>query len=186
MPEHVWYFAYGANMSSATLRRRGVPFVEALPARLPEHRLSFDLRGLAWVEPSFANVVPDPEAEVHGVLYRMTPRALARLNRSESGAYKVVEKPVLGADGRQVSAWVYVNRRPRPPRPPSRRYLGLLQDGAREHGLPEPYQRWLAEQPSHYLLGVSDAFTLLVRLSDLRLLVALLLLLLALLAFQVF
>ena len=39
----VWYFAYGSNMQSATLRgRRGIAYRRALPARVSGWRVVFD------------------------------------------------------------------------------------------------------------------------------------------------
>jgi hypothetical protein len=56
----VWYFAYGSNMETATLRgRRGIEPLCALGARAAGWRLVFDKPPLVPVGEAFANIVPD-------------------------------------------------------------------------------------------------------------------------------
>jgi hypothetical protein len=43
---------------------------------LEGYRLLFDHVGFPFVEPSFANVAPDKERSVHGVLHHITTRHL--------------------------------------------------------------------------------------------------------------
>jgi hypothetical protein len=60
--EMPWYFAYGSNMQSATLRgRRGVGYARALPARVPGWRLVLDKPPLISVGHG-ANIAPIPTA----------------------------------------------------------------------------------------------------------------------------
>jgi hypothetical protein len=57
--DEVWYFAFGSNMSSATLtgRRRVVPR-RSVPAMLPQYGLSFGMLGAPYSEPGFAVLQP--------------------------------------------------------------------------------------------------------------------------------
>ena len=105
------YFAYGANMERAAMRKR-CPGATALGiAALRGHRYVI-ARGYG----AFARA---PGACVFGVLWRLTPRDLAALNLFESldsGLYRramcTVER-----EGKRARALIYVGRgggRPRP------------------------------------------------------------------------
>lgn len=173
------YFAYGANMASATLRKRLVTQLAAQPAVLedPSLVLSFGHRG------GYATVVLAPPSSgrglaaeppraaapqlwrspVHGVLYSLRPEDLQRLQRWEVG-YRRAELAVRTYDGRRHPAATVFQSSPllrlRAPVPPARRYLALLLAGAREGGLAAEHLAWLealegvAVQPS--ALGAAE------------------------------
>ena len=94
----VWYFAYGSNMQSATLRgRRGISFVRALPARAAGWRLVLDKPPVVPIGESFANIIPDATAHVLGVAYEVTEQDLERIELTEGvrlGNYQRVTVPV--------------------------------------------------------------------------------------------
>lgn len=50
---------------------------------------------------------------------------------------------MVGDDGGSIAAYTYRSRYTAPGRKPSARYIGLLLDGAREHGLRVDYVRFL-------------------------------------------
>lgn len=138
----LWYFGYGSNMDARTFvgRRRMRPR-DALAGRLCDWTLTFDLP-VGPGERGVANVRQREGAHVWGVLYRITGREAGRLDRSEGvhrGAYTRVEVPVISRDGETRHAFTYHSRRGDPTRKPSRRYMGLLLAGARDHGLPADY-----------------------------------------------
>ncbi len=150
----IWYFAYGSNMQSATLRgRRGIEYHRALPARLDGWRLVLDKPPLIPIGGSFANVVPDPSAAVHGVLFEMTEDDLAHLDFTEGvlvGNYErvpVTVRPLAPPDADVVVAYTLTSERRDPSRLPTRRYMRLLIDGAEEHGLPTDYIAGLRSLP---------------------------------------
>ena len=79
--QDVWYFAYGANRDDGTFRiRRGIQALECRSGRLKGYRLRFNLDGRPRGRAAPANLHFDPEAEVWGVLYRITRRDLIRLD----------------------------------------------------------------------------------------------------------
>jgi gamma-glutamylcyclotransferase len=144
MPDEAhWYFAYGSNMQAATFRGRRA--LEPLAARvgfLDGHALRFDIPvgpGLRGV----ANLAVEAASFVWGVLYLLRPEQHAHLDRTEgvpSGLYRRV--PVSIRAGEQwIAAETYISEIRDAARLPSHRYLGLLLDGAREHGLPAS---WIA------------------------------------------
>ena len=130
------YFAYGANMSHAVMRKHA-PDARALGvAALVGYRFVIGADGYASVTTSRAHVA-------HGVLWRITPRDRTRLDAWENvagGLYRAIVLPVRFG-GRRVSALVYVGRsgegRTRPG------YMDLVLDAAREWELPPHYIRSL-------------------------------------------
>jgi gamma-glutamylcyclotransferase (GGCT)/AIG2-like uncharacterized protein YtfP len=134
------YFAYGANMSRAAMRAR-CPQARALgPATLHGYRFFVGIDGWGSVEPSRGD-------EVHGVLWRLTPRDVAALHAFEllhKGLYEVRRLPVRqGAQA--VPAMIYLLRRGKPGKPKPG-YVEMISAAAREWQLPETYirsvERW--------------------------------------------
>ena len=126
------YFAYGANMERAAMRRR-CPSAQSLGPAL--------LRGWRYViVEGYGSVAPAAGMRVFGVLWRLTPRDLAALNTFESldsGLYRRVALTV--EMGRQrARALVYVGRR-RGRRPPMPGYQERIVAAAQEWRLPERY-----------------------------------------------
>jgi gamma-glutamylcyclotransferase len=143
--DEVWYFAYGSNMHHSAFReRRGMRPSEVRVGRIRGYRLRFNLAGRPAGKSAPANICIDPKAEVWGVLYKLTRRDLVRLDWTEGvpgRGYKHLWIEAEDRDGRRVPIVTYMAAgRPQDGRP-SLRYIGLLRDGARAHGLPDP---WIA------------------------------------------
>ena len=135
---------------------------------LSGYRLAFDLPGLPLLEPAFANIHPMSDGEVHGVLWRLSPSDLDRLDLQEGGGDVYERLPVI-VDGRQsgpVEAIVYRSTRAPTTKRPSRRYLRLLLEGAREAELDPTYIDDLEKVPTHYLPGLSEASPLIMRVME--------------------
>jgi sulfite reductase (NADPH) flavoprotein alpha-component len=158
---HVLYFAYGANMSASKLARHGIRVASAEPARLDGYRLAFDLPGIPLIEPAFASIVRAPGETVHGVLYRMSERDADRLDRFESPRYRRAPVEVTGTLSGRAPAFAYENRMPVAGLVPSRRYLRLLCEGARDSGLPGEWIDFLRAHESAYVPLLSEVTELL-------------------------
>jgi len=145
--DEVWYFAYGANMDDRTFRiRRGIHALECRSGCITGYRLRFNLEGRPRGKAAPANLHPDPDAEVWGVLYRIMRRELVRLDLTEGvpgRGYRHVVVDAKDAAGRLVRAVTYMAQGKELDGKPSRRYITLLRNGARAHGLPETYIRFL-------------------------------------------
>lgn len=152
----IHYFAFGANMSAAVLRRRRIEVLSREPARLRGYRLVFDLAGFPWVEPAFASIERSPEHDVYGVLYRVTPEQMDRIDSYEGRAYSKIEVDVEGARSGSRRSRAYQTKRPTPGLRPSRRYLRVICGGARENDLPPSYLRELGDHPSAYVPVLSE------------------------------
>lgn len=154
----LWYFAYGSNMSGAIFTRRGMRPSAATWGCLEGYRLCFDLP-VGPGERGVANVVAENGARTCGVLYRITPEEGERLDRSEGvqgGFYRRIAVEITAAGAERVAAFTYQSPYDSPGRKPSSRYMGLLLDGASEHGLPGQYVAFLRtfeladdERPEH-------------------------------------
>ncbi|HVN87072.1 MAG TPA: gamma-glutamylcyclotransferase family protein [Candidatus Binatia bacterium] len=152
---NAWYFAYGSNMQRATFAgRRGIAFSRALPARVNAWRLVFDKPPLLPIGESYANIIPDPAAEVLGVLYEVTLDDLAHIDFTEGvqlGNYRRVEVPAIPLapiEPPPLSAFTLTSERRDDQLQPSLRYMSLLIAGAIEHRLPADYVEFLRSVPA--------------------------------------
>ena len=86
------------------------------------------------------------------MLYRITRRELLRLDSTEGVPgrnYRHVLVSAEDADGNTLTAVTYMARGLDTDRTPSFRYISLLRDGARAHGLPEAWVRYLDSVRHH-------------------------------------
>ena len=145
--EDAWYFAYGANMHDSAFReRREMRPREWRAGRVKGYRLRFNLEGRPKGKAAPANISPDPSAEVWGVLYCITRRDLVHLDATEGVPGKRYWQLWLDAediDGKALQAVTYIAEGKAIDGNPSLRYITLLREGARKHGLPEHYIRFL-------------------------------------------
>jgi len=147
-------------MRERAIRECGIAPQGRERASLGGWALTFDLPGIPLVEPAFASIAPQKGAEVHGVLWWMTPPEAKRLDQFESDRYDSIQVPVKGDASGVVHAKAYKNRIPKSGLLPSRRYLTLIAEGAREAGLPDAYLRTIEAQPFAYVPVLSEAATL--------------------------
>jgi cation transport regulator ChaC len=145
--DQVWYFAYGANMHDRAFRkRRRMTPIDQRVGRIRGYRLRFNLEGRPKGRAAPANLAPDAEAEVWGVLYRVTRRDLLRLDATEGvpgRGYRPQQFEAEDEDGRQLPAVAYIARGNATDGTPSLRYLTLLREGARANGLPIHWLQFL-------------------------------------------
>ncbi len=151
--DDVWYFAYGSNMHDSTfLARRHMRPKEWRAGRMIGYRLRFNLDGQPRGRSAPANIEPQSEAEVWGVLYRIPRRDFVRLNATEGVPgryYRPVWLDAADASGNPLNVVTYIADGKDEDGKPSLRYITLLREGARAHGLPE---HWIA-----FLEGVQPA-----------------------------
>jgi cation transport regulator ChaC len=149
----VWYLAYGSNMHHSAFReRRGMRPIEWRVGRVRGYRLRFNLDGRPRGKAAPANICPDPKSEVWGVLYLITRRELLHLDFTEGVPgrnYRHVWVEAEDTDSNIVSAVTYMARGRDTDGAPSLRYISLLRDGARAHGLPEPWVQFLDSVEHH-------------------------------------
>jgi cation transport regulator ChaC len=147
--EEIWYFAYGANMHDSAFRDwRGMCPREWRPGRVGGYRLRFNLRAPPTGRAIYANLSADPAAEVWGVLYKITRRDPVRVGAMEGvpwWRYRPLSLDAEDISGTRLEAVAYIAQGDEDDHKPSLRYLTLLREGARAHGLPEHYIRFLEQ-----------------------------------------
>ncbi len=141
----VWYFAYGSNMSPATFSgRRGLSPLESRCGWVDGYRLCFDIP-VGPGERGVANLAIEAGSRTHGVAHLLDEAAAAWLDQTEgvhAGLY-FREDVVVVTDAGVLPGFAYRSARTAVGRKPSARYLDILLDGARHHGLPAEYVRAL-------------------------------------------
>jgi gamma-glutamylcyclotransferase (GGCT)/AIG2-like uncharacterized protein YtfP len=109
------------------------------PATLADHNWLINERGVA-------TLVRSADSRVHGVVWRLGDSDLAALDSAEGVPVRYRRQALtVHTDEGPSEAWVYIDHRVEPgvPRPG---YLERILDGARQHGLPQPWierlSRW--------------------------------------------
>ncbi|MFQ5783532.1 MAG: gamma-glutamylcyclotransferase [Alphaproteobacteria bacterium] len=145
--DEVWYFAFGANMHDSAFRdRRKMCPIEWRAGCVKGYRLRFNLEGRPRGKAAPANIAPDAQAEIWGVLYKITRADLLHLDGTEGvpgRRYRHLWLDAEDIDGNTLRVVTYIADGKETDGNPSPRYITLLRDGARAHGLPEPYLRFL-------------------------------------------
>ncbi len=143
----VWYFAYGSNLDPCTfIARRGMHPRAARVGCVSGYKLRFNLDGRPLGRAAPANIAPAPGATVWGVAYQITRRELVRLDSTEGvpgGNYRHVGLSCDTQDGEVLPVLTYIAAGNPVDGRPSLRYLTLLRDGARTHGLPDEWIQFL-------------------------------------------
>ena len=139
-----WYLAYGSNMNRGIFEsRRGMRPIQAQPALLQNYRLRFNL-AIGPGERAVANLESQSGARAWGVLYLITVEQSEHLDYMEGvprGAYRRIPVSAIVDGSEQIAAFTYQSDRISLGRKPSPRYIGLLIEGAVQHGLPPGYLR---------------------------------------------
>lgn len=146
--DELWYFAFGANMHDSVFRgRRQMTPAEWRPGRLKGYRLRFNLEGRPKGRAAPANIESAAGSEVWGVLYRISRRELVWLDHTEvvpGWKYRHLWMEAEDRQGHRLSpAVTYIANGAGNDGRPSRRYITLLREGARQHELPDHWVRFL-------------------------------------------
>ena len=130
----VLFFAYGANLDSATMKSRAGGFESVVPARLPGFRLAFQTN--RQTEFGVANILPDEQGSVAGALYTLTKEQIAALDKA-AGFPKFYGKKnvkVRTLDGKEIAAVAYSLEGQTEFAAPSRAYLDAVLKGLASAG----------------------------------------------------
>ncbi len=135
------YFSYGSFLDSATLKKHCPKAVYKGKAMLPNWEVQFNFMsrtyngGVTGIEPAAAKLV-------RGVLYEVDNDELLHLDSIEGvpdGIYFRQTIYVVDDSGKAVKAATYRTTNPKGPFKPTKKYLGLMVSGAKEHGLDADY-----------------------------------------------
>jgi gamma-glutamylcyclotransferase (GGCT)/AIG2-like uncharacterized protein YtfP len=135
------YFSYGSFLDSQTLRRHCPKAVYMGKAILPNWEVQFNFMsrtykgGVTGIEPAVSKLV-------RGILYDVNDEELLHLDSIEGvpeGIYYRQTIYVVDESGKAVKAATYRTTNPKGPFKPTRKYLSLMINGAKEHGLDQDY-----------------------------------------------
>jgi len=135
------YFSYGSFLDSQTLRRHCPKAVYMGKAILPNWEVQFNFLsrtyngGVTGIEPAIAKLV-------RGVLYEVSNEELLHLDTIEGipeGIYYRQTIYVVDESGKMVKVATYRTTNPKGPFKPTKKYVGLMIKGAKEHGLDPSY-----------------------------------------------
>lgn len=137
----VLYLAFGSNLSKNILEKvRKVYPKSATPVVIPGYALTFDLAGIPYAEPAFANIIPKQGAQLHGVVYEITRAELFAIFATEGGGAGYEQ---ISVDWNGKPVFTLMCSRDRRECYPSRRYVNILLDGAKQHQMPTEYVKRL-------------------------------------------
>jgi gamma-glutamylcyclotransferase (GGCT)/AIG2-like uncharacterized protein YtfP len=141
-------FAYGSNLSREQMSVRCPSGNVIGVGTLRDHRLTFNRYSSGWTG-GVADVVPSPGDEVWGIVWELSDRDFASLDAYEDvpDGYRRSELEIGLREGGVRLAWVYTVVRKSPFTAPSREYLEIIRDAARELDFPPSYRNALDRVP---------------------------------------
>ena len=158
---YIYYFGYGANMSIKYLqnRRRVFPS-QTKPCKLNGFKLIMNMEGPNFLEPSFANIIKDEKESLEGILHKITNKELKQIINSEGENYEVTDI-LVDADSKAIKAKTLIYKTNiKTNIPPSKRYMKILINAAKNNGLSHGYIQKLKRQPCVYFPILSEIFSI--------------------------
>ena len=123
------YFAYGSNMNPQRMRERGVIFFSRQHLILSGYRLVFN-KIVSHPNAGAANIVPDEESKVEGVLYKVTLKGILNLDRYEHYPYDydrvILNIPFDGQKNIEIKTYIALPHKTGDGLRPRREYLEHL------------------------------------------------------------
>ena len=141
------YFSYGSFLDSETLRRHAPSARFVTRAALPNYEVQFNFLSKTY-SGGVTGVEPTPGKVARGVVYDVSPEDLHRLDSVEGvpqGIYYRQRILVVDEAGKLLEAETYRTTEPKGPFKTTRKYLGLMLKGAKEHALDPGYISELEE-----------------------------------------
>ncbi len=135
------YFSYGSFLDSETLKKHAHNAKYMKRAVLPDFEVQFNFFSETY-DGGVTGVEPAAGKKALGILYNVPPDEIEKLDIVEgvpAGIYYRQIVTVVDEDGNEHQAETYRTTDPKGPFTPTRRYLGLMIKGAKEHSLDHKY-----------------------------------------------
>lgn len=150
------YFAYGSNMLSGRLMKRGIETVKVGNATLAGHTLRFHKKSKKdGSGKADASRTADPNALVHGVVFEIPGIKLQKLDQIEGAtgtnpSYSRKDVVVRMSDGLLLTVWTYIanSHAIDSVLKPYIWYHDLVSCESEEHGFPEDYRKSIDSIPA--------------------------------------
>ena len=142
----VYYFAYGSNLSEKQIRKRCPDSRLIEKAVLKRYRFDFRAYSESW-KCCVADIVQDEKKEVWGLIYEVNDNNLRNLYTHEGHPtfYKRVKVKVINEQGEGKEVFVYEVVHKKPFIKPSKKYINIIKDAAKQHKFPEDYIKYLED-----------------------------------------
>lgn len=139
------YFAFGSNLNLERLRVNCCSAELVSTAKLVDYALVFlDYGNRSWWRGATASIQKHVGEVTWGAVWRISNEHRPYLHEQERG-YEKVEVEVVSDSGKKLKCVTYVVTVDLPRGSPSPYYLGVIQNGAEELGLPLEYRRHLQQ-----------------------------------------
>ena len=135
------YFSYGSFLDSETLKKHAQNAKYVKRAVLPDFEVQFNFFSETY-DGGVTGVEPAAGKKALGILYNVPLDEIEKLDIVEgvpTGIYYRETVTVVDEDGNEYRAETYRTTNPKGPFTPTKRYLGLMIKGAKEHGLDPDY-----------------------------------------------
>ena len=151
-------------MNTNTLvKRRNIHPTKSYPCRVPGYYLNFNCEGIAYLEPCFASIGRNPwvgspsDLQLHGIIHEITHTEFKNIQKTEGGGgnpgvgYQPVEVDVIKYNGEQLKAitLIQLERIQNFSALPSKRYIDIVVNGAKEFELDPEYIKYLESIESY-------------------------------------
>lgn len=139
----MYYFAYGSNLLVGRLRSRVGEMKDLGLATLKGYNLKFNKQSTDGS--GKANIVPDENSEVLGVVYVLNEEQKVKLDSNERGYSRKSLEVRLGSSDIYMDVYIADQDKINDILLPKHEYLGYVIQGAIEHQFPETYIKSLQE-----------------------------------------
>ncbi len=108
--ESVNYFAYGSNMDSKRMKERGIYFSQRERGFLNGYSLKFNKQASANPAEGKANIMPNKEGLVEGIIFEISQPDLSKLNQFEGYPDHYMQKMVTvkNGNGTNIDCLTYI------------------------------------------------------------------------------
>ena len=141
------FFSYGSFLDSKNLKKHAPESKFIRKAILPGFEVQFNFLSKTY-DGGVTGVEPAQGKRALGVLYDVPSDEMERLDIVEgvpAGIYYRETVTVIDEHGKEHRAETYRTTDPKGPFTPTKRYLGLMIKGAKEHGLDPDYVKELED-----------------------------------------
>lgn len=139
------YYAYGSNINARQIKERCPSAHFKFSAILHGYRFTFPIKSERW-SGGVAGIIEQKGEKVLGVVYEISDNDLLKLDEFESHYYRK-KISVMLEGGSILDTWTYFpNLVDDKFYPPTKEYLHVLIEGAKEHNFDEWFIKSLEEQ----------------------------------------
>lgn len=139
--QNYWYFGVGTMINHVRMKNIGLVPIRSEPAELLDHKHYF------YDNPGMSEAIYAPGCSFHGVIHRLTPEQIQKLDKMMAGHYVRKNAKVKLYSGAIIDVVHYVRenatRNSDIDKDPDQRFLDIMIEGAQHYGVKQDFIRWL-------------------------------------------